>query len=101
MQYNGNNVKCSNIKLNNKIFGRCRWSVQSKHLWNVLNSYGCVPKKSLILKFPSISIFDNKNLIVHFIRGYFDGDGCISYGNKSHTKCSINIVGTYDFLNTL
>ena len=32
---------------------------------------GCVPRKSLIITLPSIP----KNLMHHFIRGYFDGDG--------------------------
>lgn len=38
---------------------------------------GCIPKKSLILKFPTEEQVPY-NLIHHFIRGYFDGDGCIS-----------------------
>lgn len=80
---------------------RCRICISNKHLWNVLNSYGCVPKKSLTLKFPKISIFFSKDLIRHFIRGYFDGDGCISYNNKSHTEMSISLLGTKDFLEEL
>lgn len=36
---------------------RCRFCLRNKHLWNTLNNYGCVPQKSLILKFPNIEIF--------------------------------------------
>lgn len=38
----------------------------------------------------------------HFLRGYFDGDGCITYGAKysSGMKYLIQIIGTKEFLNT-
>lgn len=58
-------------------------------------------KKSLTLKFPNINIFENKNLIRHFIRGYIDGDGCISYCDKEHKHMTLRILGTKDFLNIL
>lgn len=40
---------------------------------NDLIRLGIVPKKSLIMEYPKIP----KNLERHFLRGYFDGDGCI------------------------
>lgn len=101
MEHKKNNVKLGISKCNGKKFQRCRWSVQNQHLWNTLNSLGCVPKKSLILQFPDISIFNTENLIIHFIRGYFDGDGCISYANQEHTKLCINIIGTEHMLNNI
>ena len=58
--------------------------VNSPHLINTLISYGCTPKKSLTLKFPDISIFKNMDLIRHFIRGYFDGDGSVFISNEKH-----------------
>lgn len=91
-------------KINGKIYPRCRFLVNSKHMWNTLNNYGCTPRKSLTVKFPDESIFIESNryskeeLIRHFIRGYFDGDGCISYANKEHTRLSIQLLGTLDFL---
>lgn len=39
-----------------------------------LEKLGIVPNKSLILEFPT---FISDLLMPHFIRGYFDGDGCI------------------------
>ena len=98
MQYSGNNVKIGNIKLNGKKFSRCRWSIRNKHLHETLISKGCVSTKSLILQFPNLNIFSDISLIKHFIRGYIDGDGCISYNNKTHTVMSLNILGTEDFL---
>jgi hypothetical protein len=80
---------------------RCRLSLSDKHLWNILNSYGCVPNKSLKLKFPNKEIFLHESLIRHFIRGYVDGDGCISYKNKSHDKMSLSVLGTKHFLDNI
>ena len=77
-------------------------NLRSKHFWETLNNYGCVPNKSLILKFPKECIFKDQSLIRHFIRGYFDGDGCISQhvNVKSVTPC-VTILGTKDFLNKI
>ena len=102
MQHNKNNIKFDSY--------RCRWSIANKHLWNTLNNYGCTPKKSLTLEFPNINIFKNELLLIDFIRGYFDGDGCISYkstlrkrtyqdAEKLYAYCSI--IGTKNFLNKI
>lgn len=85
--------------VNNNSTYRSRCIVGSKHMFNTLASYGCTVKKSLTLKFPNESIFKDKTLIRHFIRGYFDGDGCVSFGNKDHTIPTVSIIGTKDFLN--
>jgi len=83
----------------NKGHTRCRVCFSSKHLWKTLNSYGCTPRKSLTLKFPNKNIFKNENLIYDFIRGYFDGDGWITYRNQSHTEMSWGLLGTENFIN--
>lgn len=90
-----NKAECFNTGV---ITDRCRWCVRSKHLWETLNSYGCTPQKSLTLQFPNISIFKNNTLIKHFIRGYWDGDGCLSYINKEHTNADMSVLGTENFL---
>lgn len=77
---------------------RARWIISNKHLWETLNSYGCTPRKSLTLKFPDKSIFKSKDLIRHFIRGYFDGDGCISHIDKTQEKPLISLLGTKEIL---
>lgn len=79
---------------------RCRFIINSKHLWNTLNNYGCTPRKSLTLEFPDISIFTDKELVKHFMRGYFDGDGCVSWGNKEHTVITVQLLGTQSFLSS-
>ena len=55
---------------------------------------GCVPKKSLILKFPTEQQVPNY-LIKHFIRGYFDGDGWFS---NTPSCFQVGIIGTEDFI---
>ncbi len=60
-----------------------------------LVNLGCVPRKSLILTFPSEEILP-KEFQRDFIRGYFDGDGCI-YNKKGRE--SFGLIGTSMFLN--
>ncbi len=87
-----------NIKID-KIKNVCSWYACSKHLWETLNNYGCTPRKSLTLKFPDESIFKSRDLIGHFIRGYFDGDGCISYERyKNGIVMRCSLLGTMDFV---
>ena len=76
--------------------------ISNKHIGNSLINKGCIPKKSLILEFPNLSQVP-KFLIRHFIRGYFDGDGCIcnQLNNKGYFRSKINIVGTNNFLSGL
>ena len=92
------NVKINNTTCNSKIFKRCRWSIANKHLWETLNSYGCTPRKSNTLQFPNKNIFKDESLIRHFIRGYWDGDGCLSWKDKNHLYPCIEVVGTENFL---
>ena len=74
----------------------------SKIMFDDLCKLGCVPRKSLILKFPTI----NLKFIPHFIRGYFDGDGSVYiYTRKGKIKdykgIGIGICGTEELLKTL
>lgn len=72
-----NNLK-SNYIINCNIFNgfkQCFLSINSRYLSNQLTKLGMLHKKSLILKFPTEDQVP-KHLIRHFIRGYFDGDGC-------------------------
>jgi hypothetical protein len=71
------------------------YRVYCKQIFKSLVKCGCVPRKSLILKFPDESIFAKKELIYDFIRGYTDGDGCIC---EDRERLSIAMAGTYDFL---
>lgn len=84
--------------------GFCHLSVRNKHMWNTLNSLGCTPQKTLTLQFPNISLFKKKENILHFIRGYVDGDGCLStYLNATKTsiRTELSLVGTESFLKSV
>jgi len=66
--------------------------LSSKYFSQQLIKQGCVPKKSLILTWPTNLPQD---LYPHFIRGYFDGDGSI-FWHKRLRNMGISIVGTKD-----
>lgn len=53
--------------------------ITSDKMFEDLCKHGCVPNKSLILEFPKTVPSD---LIHHFIRGYFDGDGSVFITRK-------------------
>lgn len=78
-----------------------RISTGSRRMAEQLIKKGCVPQKSLILTFPTYNIVP-KELMRHFIRGYFDGDGCITlrHNVQSITQC-VSIIGTKEFLEGL
>ncbi|MHC0037906.1 hypothetical protein [Pseudoneobacillus sp. C159] len=69
---------------------QCVLNIHSKKMCQDLINWGCTPRKSLALQFPKHL---PKNLINHFVRGYFDGDGHIK-----REKMGIELVGTKDFL---
>lgn len=64
------------------------FSVNSKKIKIDLNKLGVFPNKSAIITMPNIP----SELIHHFIRGFFDGDGCITVSMKkasaSFSSCS-------------
>lgn len=78
------------INLNNKVFYSFRHTIYSKKMSEDLEKLGCPKNKSLILTFPTENQVP-ENLLHHFMRGYFDGDGCIS-GSK------FMVNGTKEFL---
>lgn len=92
-------IVTTKIKVNNKFYEICKFSVCNKYFKEQLISLGCIPKKSLILKFPKTEIFQNKNLIYDFIRGYVDGDGCLTFSKNG--RLNLSILGTKEFLESL
>lgn len=91
-----NPIKISKIKIEGKEYSRCRCAVTDKHFHDRLIELGCTPQKSLTLKFPNKNIFAGKGLIRHFVRGYVDGDGCLSYTKTG--RLVVEIIGTKEFL---
>ena len=73
-----------------------RITINNKHISNRLVELGCGKAKTSVIKFPTLEQVP-LDLIHHFTRGYFDGDGSISKGK--HSK--IDIISTPEFLFTL
>lgn len=75
----------------------------SDKLVSDIEKLGVVERKTLVLTFPNNI---PEELIPHFIRGYFDGDGSVFYHNDSRKDydneyLGINICGTKEFLEGL
>lgn len=72
----------------------CRIQIFGDEIYNSLVKHGVLENKTLILKPPNI----NKKFYRYFIRGYYDGDGCITYNSKDHKTFKIKILGTKEIL---
>lgn len=59
----------------------------SKKMSDDLTKLGCVANKTYVIKFPNSDILEDQ-YIPHFIRGYFDGDGCVWEGKRKRMKVS-------------
>lgn len=69
----------------------------NKKIKEDLIKQGCTPNKTFTIKEPNL----NRKLIHHFIRGYFDGDGSVSYGynERNNLYFKLFFAGTYKLLN--
>lgn len=87
--------KCN---LNGKMYTQCLIRFYNKKMVEDLIKLGVVPNKSKTLQtIPSI----DEKLVRHFIRGYFDGDGCITFDNQhNHPKADFT-SGSIEFLNDI
>lgn len=85
-----------------KIHDNARIIISSITMSNDLIRQGCYPKKSLTLKFPTIDQVP-ENLMRHFIRGYFDGDGSLGFIKRKsgqHTY-RLSFISSYSFISDL
>lgn len=88
-------VRIYDARCAGKIHRKCSISFATQQLKSNFNKLGVVPRKSLILTFPTFEQVP-EHLIRHFIRGYFDGDGYIR--NPLDSNANISVLGTVDFL---
>lgn len=72
---------------------QCQIRLYSEKMVNDISQYGVIPNKSLVKVFPG-DIPDN--LISHYIRGYFDGNGtiCLTGSNPREKKYIICCFAT-------
>ncbi len=83
------------VLLNGKTFISYRISFSDQNLGLMLKKLECVPRKSLNCKMPNL----DKQLMRHFVRGYFDGNGSICLGltrNKTQISFSSGCKGFLD-----
>ena len=74
-----------NTKKSNFIGGKICFILRigSHKIYNDLFKLGLYPNKSLTVNFPKVP----KKYLGHFIRGYFDGDGCVHFArSKGKTR---------------
>jgi len=69
----------------------------SKEMVQDLENLGCFQRKTFRLSFPTASQVPH-NLVHHFMRGYFDGDGCIYVNPKTTGTNMMVIIGTENFV---
>lgn len=79
-------------KLKDKVYHFVRLTFTSKKIKEQLNRLNCLNNKSLTLQFNENLLPDN--LMRHFLRGYFDGDGSIYHSGWS-------LAGNAEFLKAL
>lgn len=88
----------------NSISEECCIRIFSRIMVTDLQNQGVSTNKTFDYKFPILK----KELMPHFIRGYFDGDGCVRIRNRNlasgkigrYPVCDI-VSANYDFLNDL
>lgn len=71
-----------------------RLLINSEKIFDSLNKIGMTERKSLSLVFPNLQ----EDLRIHFIRGYFDGDGSWTKDKKSSLGYSFKLCGTKELL---
>lgn len=73
--------------LNGKIYKSCVLRIYNKKFVSNLEKWGINSKKTYYMKIPNI----DDNLIRHYIRGFFDGDGCVCKSEMSADFTSANL----------
>ncbi len=88
------------LKKENRIIncqGSANFALTNKKISSDLAKLTIISRKSLTLKFPSHEQVP-EYLIRHFIRGYMDGDGCLSRRfNNNAARWTVNLVSSKEF----
>jgi len=87
-----NPIKCGVNKDDGSKF--CYMMVNSTHIVKKLFDLGCLENKTFKIRLPIL----NENLMSHFIRGYFDGDGCIHKVKNRPNSFTVSICSNKMFV---
>lgn len=94
-------IKCNDKIASNGFVSKDMYQLEfySMHMCKILEQWGMVQNKSLILEFPE---FLNSSLYSHFIRGYYDGDGsyCHRITKEYGVRDLVTITSTESFCKT-
>lgn len=97
-------IKCVDGKMNvykSKTREICQVGLTSKKMRIDLEKIGLHSNKTFTIKYPNIDI----ELERHFLRGYFDGDGCIRVRTDKRDGTELGdmrfVSGSIDMLNTI
>lgn len=74
-----------------------RIDISNKHIIEDLKKWGMERRKTLTLKFPDLP----EDCHIHFVRGVFDGDGCVAWWNNKivgNVGVEFSLLGTNDLL---
>lgn len=85
-------IRDKKAKISEKEYDSNRLTINCTKLCYDLIDKGCIPQKSCIVRMPTDDIV-SKELKKDFLRGYFDGNGCIHTGlmdDKPHIEISIS-----------
>ena len=97
LSLNASNKTIKITSRKNKDNKYCLVYYNSKKMVQDLINHGCFIRKTGILKFPSSDQVPDE-LIVHFMRGYFDGDGCIYQRKIKSGVNSFSVIGNECFI---
>lgn len=97
-------VSTHKVSSNTTTYNRASFEITNPHMCDMLDlNFNIVPNKTLIADFPRSM---PRNMLRHFIRGYFDGDGsiCESFSNKNSITATIYATfacGSFKFIDYL
>ncbi|MFH1868919.1 MAG: LAGLIDADG family homing endonuclease [Candidatus Omnitrophota bacterium] len=75
--HSNHKISVKKKNLSNPQWAKCYLiQIGSREMYDDLSKLGFTPKKDLMLQFPKIP----NRYLSHFVRGYFDGDGSVSFG---------------------
>lgn len=83
-------IRDKTAKCGEKNYPACRLNINCTKMCRDLIDLGCTPQKTFTFRFPKENILP-RHLVRDFLRGYFDGDGCINVSEmagKPHIICT-------------
>ena len=102
IQYEKDIIGHSQKEMGEKKFFQSYFCFRDSKMYADLIDKGCIPNKSFYLKFPYDKV--PEHLYSHFIRGFIDGDGCITHtqgGRAKKPNWKLSCVGTEDMLRNI